>query len=221
LRVERLALRRACESNDWHCDELASRTNEPSINTPERNPHVSEQNPSEAFPPQPPQQAFGAAAQPPPQQSFGQAPPGQGSFGAAPPPAQPGQPGQPGQPVPGVPDEPAPVKKKSGLVRVVVTLVVIGAIAAGGWWFTRDNAVNAQVGDCLAGTTPEELNADKLKKVDCTQSDAGFKVVERVENKTEAEANSACTESTEDRWVFWSGESGKSGTVLCLARNTP
>jgi hypothetical protein len=176
---------------------------------------VSEQNPSEAFPPQPPQQAFGAAQ--PPQQSFGQAPAGQASFGAAPP----AQPGQPGQPMPGVPAEPAPVKKKSGLVRVVVVLVVLGALAAGGWWFTRNDAINAQVGDCLAGTTPEELNADALKKVDCGQSDAGFKVVERIENKTEAEANSSCTESTEDRWVFWSGEPGKSGTVLCLARNTP
>jgi hypothetical protein len=174
---------------------------------------VSEQNPSEAFPPQPPQQSFGAA-QPPPQQSFGQAPPGQGSFGAAPP----AQPGQPGQPMPAA--EPAP-KKKSGLVRLAVSLVVLAALGVGGWWFTRNDAVNAQVGDCLAGTTPEELNADALKKVDCSASDAGFKVVERVENKTEAEANSACTESTEDRWVFWSGESGKSGTVLCLARNTP
>jgi hypothetical protein len=98
---------------------------------------------------------------------------------------------------------------------------VLAAVGVGAWWFTRDNAVNAQVGDCLAGTTPEELNASKLKKVECSQSDAGFKVVERVENKTEAEANSACTESTEDRWVFWSGETGKSGTVLCLGRNSP
>jgi hypothetical protein len=178
---------------------------------------VSEQNPSEALPPQPPQQSFGAAQPPPPpQQAFGQAPGGQGSFGAAPPP---GQPGQPGQPLPAA--EPEPKKKKSGLVRVVVTLVVLAALGVGGWWFTRSDAVNAQVGDCLAGTTPEEMDASKLKKVECSASDAPFKVVERVENKTEAEANSACTESTEDRWVFWSGETGKSGTVLCLGRNTP
>jgi hypothetical protein len=218
--LNHVALQRACELN-----------NEPCVITPERKPHVSEQNPSEAFPPQPPQQSFGAA-QPPPQQAFGQAPGGQGSFGAAPPPAQPGQPGpgQPGQPGPGEPGqpgqplpaaEPAPKKKKSGLVRVVVVLVVLAALGVGGWWFTRGDAVNAQVGDCLAGTTPEEMDASKLKKVECSASDAPFKVVERVENKTEAEANSACTESTEDRWVFWSGETGKSGTVLCLGRNTP
>jgi hypothetical protein len=176
---------------------------------------VSEQNPSEAFPPQAPQQSFGAA-QPPPQQSLGQAPGGQGSFGAAPP-AQPGQPASAPEPAP--PAEPAP-KKKSGLVRIAVTLVAIAAVGVGGWFFTRNDASNAQVGDCLAGTTPEELNADKLKKVDCTAADAGFKVVERVENKTRAESDAACTESTEDRWVFWSGEQGKAGTVLCLARNT-
>jgi hypothetical protein len=179
---------------------------------------VSEQNPSEAFPPQPPQQSFGAA-QPPPQQSFGQAPPGQGSFGAAPPP---GQPGQPGEPMPAA--EPAP-KKKSGAVRAIVivaVLVVLSAVGVGGWLYTTRNAAgSAQVGDCLAGTTPEQLDASKLKKVDCTASDAPFKVVERIPNKTESEANSACTESTEDRWVFWTGKTGQTGTVLCLGRNTP
>jgi hypothetical protein len=98
---------------------------------------------------------------------------------------------------------------------------VVAVIAAGGWWFSRKDAVNAKVGDCLAGTSPEELNAEALKIVPCTQTDAGFKVVERVENKTEAEAQGSCTESTEDRWVYWSGEKNKAGTVLCLGRNSP
>jgi hypothetical protein len=172
---------------------------------------VSEQNPSEGLPPQPPQQSFGAA-QPPPGQSFGAAPPPPGqSFGAAPPPP----------PMPAQPAEPAPKKKKGGVLRVIVPLVVVAVIAAGGWWFTRKEAQNAKVGDCLAGTSPEELNAEKLTIVPCTQSDAGFKVVERVENKTEAQSQSACTESTEDRWVYWYGERGGSGTVLCLGRNAP
>ena len=177
---------------------------------------MSEQNPSEALPPQSPQQSFGSAQPPPPQQSFGQAPPagqvppgGQAGFGSAPPP----QPAQPAEPVP---------KKRGGrLVGIVVLLVLVAGIGGAAWWFTRDSATNAQVGDCLAGTTPEELNADKLKVVPCTQTDAGFKVVERIENKTETEANSACTESTEDRWVFWSGKKDSSGTVLCLGRNAP
>jgi hypothetical protein len=179
--------------------------------------YVSEQNPSEAFPPQAPQQSFGAAQPPPgqPQQAFGQAPPaGQGSFGAAPPPE-----GVPAQGAP--PAEPAPKKKGGGLVRVVVSLVVLAALAAGGWWFSRKDAVNAQVGNCLAGTTPQELNPNNLKIVDCSQSDAGFKVVERIEGKTETEADSSCAQSSEPRWVFWSGKSGQAGTVLCLAENKP
>jgi hypothetical protein len=169
---------------------------------------VSEQNPSEA---QQPQQYFGAA-QPPPQQSFGQAPPPPGQ-GAYPPPPQQAY----GAPPP-VPAE-QPKKKRGGLVRLGITLVVLAALGVGGWWFTRKDAVNANVGDCLAGTTPEELNADNLKIVPCTQSDAHFKVVQKGDNKTEANAESACT--TDDyKWVFWSGEPGKSGTVLCLAENS-
>ena len=176
---------------------------------------MSEQNPSEAWPPQqPPQQSFGQA-QPPPQQSFGQAPPpGQGypppppgqGFGAAPPP----------QPAPQ--EEPAPKKKGGGLVRLGISLLVLAIIGVAGWWFSRDNAPKAEVGNCLAGTTPEELNADKLKIVDCTSSEANFKVVQKGEGKTQANAESACT--TDDyKWVFWSGKEGQTGTVLCLAEN--
>jgi len=181
---------------------------------------VSEQNPSEGLPPQPPQQSFGAVP-PPPGQGFGTVPPppGQG-FGTVPPPPGQGFGGTAPPPQPAQPAEPAP-KKKSGLLRVIVPLIIVAVVAAGGWWFSRKDAQNAKVGDCLAGTSPEELNAEKLKIVPCTQSDAGFKVVERVENKTEAEAQGSCTESTEDRWVYWSGEKGKAGTVLCLGRNTP
>jgi len=176
---------------------------------------VSEQNPSEA---QQPQQYFGAA-QPPPQQSFGQAPPPAGpppqGYGA-PPPA-----GPPPQAYGAPPPLPAeqPKKKRGGLVRLGIILLVVAAIGVGGWLFTRKNAVNANVGDCLAGTTPQELNADNLKIVPCTQSDAHFKVVQKGDNKTEANAESACT-TADYKWVFWSGEPGKSGTVLCLAENS-
>jgi hypothetical protein len=184
---------------------------------------VSQQNPSDALPPQQPQQSFGAAQQP--QQSFGAAPGAPGGPGAPGAPGAQGVPGPPGAPAPGTeafgsaPEEPKP-KKKNPFVRIGISLAVLAAIAAGGWWLSRDDAVKAEVGQCLAGTTPEQLNADDLKIVDCTASDAGFKVVQRVEGKTYAESNNACTDE-QTEFVFWSGKEGAAGTTLCLARTAP
>jgi hypothetical protein len=114
--------------------------------------------------------------------------------------------------------EQAAPKKKNLVPRIVISVVVVGVIAAVGWYFNRDAAVKADVGQCLAGTTPAELNADKLKIVDCSAADAGFKVVQRVEGKNYTESDGACTEAATE-FVFWSGEDkAKAGTTLCLVR---
>jgi hypothetical protein len=161
---------------------------------------VSEQTPPPGAPP-PPQ---------PPQQSFGEAPGGAESFGSAPQP--------PGGPAPA--DQTAPKKKKNPLPRIIIGVVVAVVVLAGVWYFSRDDAVKAEVGQCLAGTTPSELDADKLKIVDCSAADAGFKVVQRVEGKNYAESDGACTDAATE-FVFWSGkDKAKAGTTLCLARAT-
>lgn len=151
---------------------------------------MSDQNPSTPVPPQP-------------QQSFGAVPGGQESAGQAP--AAP------------APAEEAP-KKKSGVGRFLIWIVVVAVIAGVGWYLSRDNAVNAKVGDCLGGTTAAELDADNLKIVECTAADAGFKVVQAVPDKLFAEAEAACTEPSTE-FYFWSGKEGQKGNVLCLATN--
>lgn len=110
----------------------------------------------------------------------------------------------------------APAKKKIP-VRLIGSVLLFAAIAVGGWWFSRDDAVNAELGSCLAGTTAAELDANKLKVVECASADAGFKVVGRVEDKAESAADESCNPFQETEYVFWSGKPGLPGVVLCIA----
>lgn len=127
----------------------------------------------------------------------------------------------------GPPTDAAKVKKRSrglviGLVVGLAVLllicgigaVVVIALASA----NADSAENAEVGDCLTGTTAEELDPDKLTKVDCGSAEARFTVVGRVEDKTFAEREAACESVTDTDFVFWTGREGGRGTVLCLGQ---
>jgi hypothetical protein len=76
----------------------------------------------------------------------------------------------------------------------------------------------AAVGECLSGAT-----ADDLKVVECADSTAEYKVVGKVDDKTQTEANlnggQICRPFTGAERIFWKGEQGGSGYVLCLAPN--
>jgi hypothetical protein len=170
---------------------------------------VSEQNPSSEVP-QSPQQSFGSA--PHGLESFGSAPPPAETFGSAP--AVPAEP-------PAAPQQ----AKKGGILALlggaggIVAIALIVILGGAVWFFTvRNSAANADVGQCLAGTTPSELKADKLKIVDCGSEEAGFKVVGRVDDKKLEEGQQACEQYSDSEFVFWSGKDGESGTVLCLAQ---
>lgn len=81
---------------------------------------------------------------------------------------------------------------------------------------TRHNPSTAKVGDCVRQT-----GADAVQVVACTDSRAEFKVVGRVENKTEVEASLNACDPFADlgaAQAFWSGQAGKTGYVLCLAK---
>jgi hypothetical protein len=114
------------------------------------------------------------------------------------------------------PAAPTPKARRIGIIAAVA-VAAIALLAVAGWFYLgRTKPVDAQVGQCLAGTTIDKLDANKLKIVDCTASDASFKVVQRVEGKTDAESNSACPSAVTE-YVYWSGRSeGAKGTVLCL-----
>jgi hypothetical protein len=81
-------------------------------------------------------------------------------------------------------------------------------------------AEDAKAGDCLTGTTANELDAERLKVASCGSSNAEFQVVAVVKGKREPEAETACDPYIDTEYVFWSGTRGRTGTVLCLKETT-
>jgi hypothetical protein len=110
--------------------------------------------------------------------------------------------------------------RRRQVVTLVVLLLLTGGLIGGAWYFTRDQAENAKVGDCVAQT-----GSDSIEIVDCAGAKASFKVVGRVDGKTRAEAgyglSDVCDASKDQgaEQMYWQGEQGKKGFVLCLAKN--
>jgi hypothetical protein len=169
-----------------------------------------------------PQQPYGGPGQPQPQQPYPGQPqqPGQpqpGYFGSGGP--QPPGPGGPGPQQPPQYPTAAP-KKKSPVRRIVFGLVaaaVIVVIVLVGKQVTGDPST-ASVGECMSGST-----ADNLKVVGCTEAGAEYKVVGKVDGKTQSQANinggEICKPYPTAETIFWQGEQGGKGYVLCLAPN--
>jgi hypothetical protein len=119
--------------------------------------------------------------------------------------------------LPDTPPAPVPVaKRRTGLWGWIVVAVLVLALAGGGYYFfIRNNAQSANVGDCFSGNA-SQLDASQLKIVDCGSTDATLKVLEKVDNKTHAEASAACSNQN-TAYVLWQNSNNSStGTVLCL-----
>jgi Septum formation len=166
------------------------------------------QNPSGA--PQPAQPYPPQGGQPyPPQPYPAQQPyPPQQAGQPYPPPGQFGTPPQFGGPAPAAPKK----RVAPRLILSLVAILVVAVIAIVGIISSKDDAHNAKVNDCLSGTS-----AKSLKIVDCTKPHQ-YKVIGTVKNKTESEYNGqdVCAAYDDADYVYWWGESGKKGDVLCL-----
>ena len=112
---------------------------------------------------------------------------------------------------------PRPQSKRRQKIVLTVFLVLVLAFFGVAWLATRHNPGTAKAGDCVRQT-----GTDSVKVVDCQDSNADFKVVGRVENMTEVQAGISACDAFDGQGVdsfFWSGEAGKKGYVLCLAKN--
>jgi len=184
------------------------------------------------------EQSQGASGGPtPPRGSVG---PAAGTPGQ--PPAAPAQMGQPpretlgsapsaaeylGQPPPvgeAVGTPPPAKRKRRTLLWVLVgiagflVVLVIAFVAAAVLLF-GDSPSTAQVGSCLSGTTDTAaLNPDDMKVVACDGADASYKVIGRVENKTQQESQTACDGVAGTELSLWYGPANQRGVTLCLAR---
>lgn len=167
----------------------------------------------------------------------GQSGPGdQGPYGQQPPYGGPPQqpyggpqqpyPGGPQQPYPGAPQQPYPAapagqgyfqprrRKKwpwivGGIVGVLVILVVVG------FFLSKDDAVNAKVGDCITGEKDSKI-------VDCDDSKAAFRVLANLEDERNGEA---CYTPEIDKQglayaIEWRGGDERSVLCLTITKNT-
>jgi hypothetical protein len=173
--------------------------------------------------PQPGTPYGGGGEAPAPDQPYGQPPTG-GHYGSAETPA----PNPYGQPPLPPPTKKGGAGKVVGIIAgVVVLLLVICGVAlfAGGSKFmdsVRHDPANAKVGNCLAGDKMDSTTAQKVnnvKVVDCNSSDANYKVVGIVPNKTQSDFDTddeICKNYPTAESALWQGATGQSGSVLCL-----
>jgi hypothetical protein len=131
--------------------------------------------------------------------------------------AQPGGFPPPGQPQGGFPPpggQPQPARRGSArrtlITLAVLAVLVVGGIAAG-IYFNRNAASSAKVGDCVS-----QEGTNELEVVPCTDAKADFKVVGRVEDKSQGDTDGACEPFTEAESAYWEGKQGAKGLVLCL-----
>jgi hypothetical protein len=119
-----------------------------------------------------------------------------------------------------------PLKIILAIVGALLLLCCIGGVvfAVRGADIFGGNPGNAEAGDCLSGKSIDERSdrfqeAD-LEIVECTDADAKYKVVGRVDDKTQAEAtDEVCRPFPDAELIYWQGRSGEEGTVLCLKKN--
>lgn len=123
---------------------------------------------------------------------------------------QPG-PGQYGAP-------PARQRNQKGRGWIGITLLVLLVVGIGvGVWFARKGDPDAAaVGDCVSRS-----GGESVKVVECTDAKATYKIVGKVNNKSQVEfsinSSKICKPFAESKSAYWKGESGGKGYVLCLA----
>ncbi|MFG2680651.1 hypothetical protein [Streptomyces sp. NPDC048392] len=141
-----------------------------------------------------------------PQQPQGQNPFAQGQ------PGFPQQAGQPGFPPPGatVPPPGRPNRFSKKLLRVGAVIVVAILIALGKWYWGQSDAETTSVGSCMhnEGT---QVSPD-LASVDCSSSDAQYKVVEKFDNTSD---DSKC-EAVKEATIAYYQTGDNHDVVLCL-----
>jgi hypothetical protein len=164
------------------------------------------QQPQQPYPPQP---GYGYPQQQPypqqPQQGYGH------------PQQHPGQPYPPQQQQWGAPPPPAPSPSRGGLglkTKLKIAGGVIFAIVfAIVWFMSRDDADQAEAGDCLQNSSGSISTSD-LEIVDCSDSKAVYKVVEVHSGTTNVEL---CQGKSDVGYVKQtSGGRRSSGTQLLL-----
>ncbi len=113
-----------------------------------------------------------------------------------------------------VPSAPQGKSRGRALIGPIFGIVIIVA-AAVVWFLNRDDATNAEVGDCI-----REEGSDELTIVDCDDPSAQWEVVgieseEQTYDEFMADPDT-CSAFSEAEQAWWYGEVGEEGLVLCV-----
>jgi hypothetical protein len=143
-------------------------------------------------------------------QQYGTRPPHQGA------PYQ-GAPYQGGSAMPPLPQQPpARTMRRRRIIALIVLVVVVVGIVIAALSSSGSNPDSAKVNDCVS-----KPDNNSVKVVGCGDSSAAFRVAGKVDHKTQVDVslNSAaiCKPFPAATTVYWKGEIGKPGYVLCLA----
>lgn len=100
-------------------------------------------------------------------------------------------------------------------ISLAVLLFLVAGIMIMVWSTQKNSPDAATTGDCVS------RSGDDLKVVACSDAAATYKVVGRVENKTQVQfsvnSGQICGQFANAKSGYWKGEVGKAGYVLCLA----
>ncbi|MGV9242281.1 LppU/SCO3897 family protein [Streptomyces sp. NPDC003710] len=143
------------------------------------------------------------------------------------PPQQAGDPGAPGAPYAPFPNQgaPAPMPPQAGSGKRagkkalrIVGLIIVAVIGLGvkfgiSWWMSQTDAETTKVGACMHNEGSNS-KAD-LNEVDCTSSEAQYKVVQKFDDTTDDSKCEAVKEATIAYVQYGNGHD----VVLCLKEN--
>ena len=122
----------------------------------------------------------------------------------------------PPQPGPMAPPPQPRTMRKRRIIALVVLLLVVAGVGIGAWSSAKSSPDAAGVNDCVS-----KSGEDSVKKVSCTDGSAAYRVVGKVEHKTQADVSlssaTICKPFPGAQSAYWRGEVGKPGYVLCLA----
>ena len=109
--------------------------------------------------------------------------------------------------------KPASSRRATVIAYLFLAAFCVG-IAAMGFWLWSGDASRAAAGSCV------KADGDSITVLGCDESDAEFKVLGRVEDKTQIEAGiTACGDYDATEQTYWESSGGDTGFVLCLAKN--
>ena len=100
-------------------------------------------------------------------------------------------------------------------------MVLIGSALMAGPAAQAATAYHSPHGHANHGVVTAD--GDTAKVVDCSSSDARFKVIGQIDHQSKdaSDAHDVCDAYPGTAVQFWYGESGKEGVVWCLALNSP